>query len=87
MKENNNARMREALRAIHALLGAYIRHEILDVSLCLRTKDVIKVALDAPARNCDLYTNYGDAVRAFEDNEDAESFEDIGEWLYAEEEV
>lgn len=60
--ESNTQKMREALLAIHALIGAYVQHEILDVSLCLRAKDVIKAALSAPARNCDKCKNADEAV-------------------------
>ena len=40
-------------------------------------------ALAAPPRNCDVYDSYGDAIRAFEDDENAEGYEDMAEWLFA----
>ena len=43
----------------------------------------IDAALAAPPRNCDLYDSYGDAIRAFEDDENAENYEEMAEWLFA----
>lgn len=54
--QNNAAKMRDALKRIHTLLRAYLRHEILAESLCLNIKNEIKDALSAPARNCDVGT-------------------------------
>jgi hypothetical protein len=34
-------------------------------------------------RNCDVYDSYGDAIRAFEDDENAEDYEEMAEWLFA----
>lgn len=50
----NGAKCREALLAVHALLGAYVRYEITAESLCLRAKEAINEALAEPPRNCDV---------------------------------
>ena len=42
-----------------------------------------QAALSAPLRNCDMYDSYGDAIRAFDDSEDAENYEEMAEWLFA----
>ena len=34
-----------------------------------------------PKRNCDVHGSYGEAIRAFEDSENAEEYEDMAEWL------
>lgn len=63
----NEAKTREALLAIHALLGAYVRHEITVESLCLRTKDAINAALAEPPRNCDRNPTLAAALDAWRD--------------------
>jgi hypothetical protein len=85
--------MREALVQCELFLGNVSRHghptlnpgdKCTACSGADELRGMVARALSAPPRNCDLYTDNGDALRAFEDDEDAESYEDIGEWLFAE---
>lgn len=43
----------------------------------------IQALENRPKRNCDVYDSYGNAIRVFEDLENAEDYEDMAEWLYA----
>jgi hypothetical protein len=88
----NAAAMREALVAVKKSIDSIgassldCDPEILMASLtqvCAKLSARIERALSKPPRNCDIYDSYGDAIRAFEDAENAEYYEDAAEWLYA----
>lgn len=79
----NAAAMRSALGKIVELAKEWWNHDY-DPAITLGLIiDRAGAALSAPARNCDLCDSYGDAIRAFEDTEDAEEYEDMAEWLLA----
>lgn len=66
-----------------ATLAAFVPDMADSSARCLAALRKAKDALSAPARNCDMCDSYGDAIRAFEDTEDAEEYEDMAEWLLA----
>ncbi len=76
----NAAAMRDALVRCDAIAQL---PEVRNEQSIKDMRNIIKHALSAPARNCDLCDSYGDAIRAFEDTEDAEEYEDMAEWLLA----
>ena len=80
----NCAKLRVALETLRELLGDLLRLEEAEYhNDFLNFCDIIDAAISAPPRNCDLYDSYGDAIRAFEDDENAENYEEMAEWLFA----
>ncbi|MBQ4198651.1 MAG: hypothetical protein II649_02095 [Kiritimatiellae bacterium] len=79
----NAAAMRGALEAARDLLLPQCNGGTAFAKACGETVNKIMDALAAPPRNCDLYNSYGDAIRAFEDAEDAEDYEEMADWLFA----
>lgn len=62
----NGAKMRKALERIHMHLRAYVRHEILEESLCLRIKNEINKALAEPPCESVTDCNALNAEKAYE---------------------
>ena len=82
----NTAKMREALeQAKRVLHCAAIVSDILKGEDARKAFNAITAALSAPPRNCDRYTDYGKALRAFENDENAKSsYWGMDGWLFAE---
>ena len=80
----NAAAIREALVGLTDKVLDYLHKGLIQLPLPLENATAkARAALSAPARNCDMCDSYGDAIRAFEDTEDAEEYEDMAEWLLA----
>lgn len=82
----NTAKMREALeQAKRVLHCAIVVSDILKGEDARKAFNAITAALSAPPRNCDRYTDYGKALRAFENDENAKSsYWGMDGWLFAE---
>ena len=80
----NTAKMREALEAIKDTLDKW-RLNGVEYWQYSELFDIANTALSAPPRNCDRYTDYGKALRAFENDENAKSsYWGMDGWLFAE---
>ena len=83
----NAAAMREALKEIRARL-VYLYGRIDGTFYPPALKQVYEIAstaLSAPPRNCDRFSNANDALRAFENDENAKSsYWGMDGWLFAE---
>lgn len=75
--------LRQALNKAYTMLKVCDWPEGTDMKGVADLMKEIETAIDAPARNCELYDSYGDAIRAFDDAENADEYEDVAEWLYA----
>ena len=81
----NTAKMREALEQAKRVLHCAIVSDILKGEDARKAFNAITAALSAPPRNCDRYTDYGKALRAFENDENAKSsYWGMDGWLFAE---
>lgn len=82
----NTAKMREALeQAKRVLHCAAIVSDILKGEDARKAFNAVTATLSAPPRNCDRYTDYGKALRAFENDENAKSsYWGMDGWLFAE---
>ena len=80
----NAVAMREALEAIKDTLDKW-RLNGVEYWQYSELFDIANTALSAPPRNCDRYTDYGKALRAFENDENAKSsYWGMDGWLFAE---
>ena len=82
----NTAKMREALeQAKRVLHCAIVVSDILKGEDARKAFNAVTATLSAPPRNCDRYTDYGKALRAFENDENAKSsYWGMDGWLFAE---
>ena len=81
----NTAKMREALEQAKRVLHCAIVSDILKGEDARKAFNAVTATLSAPPRNCDRYTDYGKALRAFENDENAKSsYWGMDGWLFAE---
>ena len=81
----NTAKMREALEQAKRVLHCAIVSDILKGEDARKAFNAVAATLSAPPRNCDRYTDYGKALRAFENDENAKSsYWGMDGWLFAE---
>jgi len=82
----NTAKMREALeQAKRVLHCAAIVSDILKGEDARKAFNAVTATLSAPPRNCDRFSNANDALRAFENDENAKSsYWGMDGWLFAE---
>ena len=81
----NTAKMREALEQAKRALHCAIVSDILKGEDARKAFNAVTATLSAPPRNCDRYTDYGKALRAFENDENAKSsYWCMDGWLFAE---
>jgi hypothetical protein len=84
LQVGNAAKMREALREVAVILNVCEKTNVSMAATLATIAEVVKAALSAPPRNCDLYTRDEARLAYHLHGDGLMTMQALADWLYAE---